>query len=213
MFRGLAIRFIQSWLVQTDQSCGAFHPSLPCSRASPEGLSASSGNTCLSSLSAQPLDLLRTLEIPFAHCRSWLAVCLAWRQLSMAVYERDKVEQGLRERDHKPEPHLLPRWPPLPLHASVSPICSWKEWHMIPGSQSVRNIFVKYWEMVERAWETAFSLRGQITLHPMGKKLQTPGILIERGFCTLKKYLYFLFISECCPMKPTAMAAPKYSFK
>ena len=59
-----------------------------------------------------------------------------------------------------------------------------------------------------------FSLRGQIKLHPMGKKLQTPCIfLIERGFCTRKSICISLFISECCPMKPTAMAAPKYSFK
>lgn len=119
---GLAIRFIQSWLVQTDQSCGAFHPSLPCSRGiTLSGLSASSGNTCLSSLSAQPLDLLRTLEIPFAHCRSWLAVFGLEMKLSMAVYERDKVEQGSEKETRSQSLTCSLGDLPLPLHASVSP--------------------------------------------------------------------------------------------
>lgn len=108
---GLAIRFIQSWLVQTDQSCGAFHPSLPCSRGiTLSGLSASSGNTCLSSLSAPALgftqdagDTLCTLQVLVG------SVWLRRMKLSMAVYWERQSGAGLRERDHKPEPHLLPR--------------------------------------------------------------------------------------------------------
>lgn len=186
---GLAIRFIQSWLVQTDQSCGAFHPSSHL-----QGITLS---VCLP-------PVVTLVSLPFllspwicsgrwrylAHCRSWLAVFGLEMKLSMAVYERDKVEQGSRERDQA-EPHLLPRWPPFTSSCFSFSICSWKEWHMIPGSQSVRNIFVKYWEMV-KGLRDCFSLRGQITLHPMGKKLQTPGIFFNwKRFLYLKKYLYF----------------------
>lgn len=119
---GLAIRFIWSLLVQMGRSRAAFHPSLPCSRGiTVSGLSASSGNPCLSSLSAQILALLRTLEIPFAHCGSWLAVFGLEMKLSIAVHERDKVEQGLEKETRSQSITCSLGDLALPLHASVSP--------------------------------------------------------------------------------------------
>lgn len=137
---GLAIMFVWSLLLQMDQSCGAFHPLLPRSWGiTLSGLSVSSGNMCLSSISAQILALLRMVEIPFAHCWSWLAVFGLGMKLSMAVYDGDKVEQGLGKETRSQAITCSPRDLASPLPASVSPPVGGKSdtWHLalrVPGT-------------------------------------------------------------------------------
>ena len=61
------------------------------------------------------------LEIPFAHCGSWLAVFGLEMKLSMAIYERDKVEQGSEKETRSQSLTCSLGDLPFPLHASVSP--------------------------------------------------------------------------------------------
>lgn len=112
--------------------------------------------------------------------------CLAWRWSYQWLFMRETKWAELRERGQKPGHHLFPQRPRFTSSCFSFSICWWKEWHMISSSQSVRNIFVKYQEMLEGAWEWSNKTPSD------GQQVTGPIYFFNwKRFLYLKKYLYF----------------------
>lgn len=156
------------------------------------GLSASSGNTCLSSLSVSPwicsgLEYLCTLQV-------LVGSVLAWRWSYQWLFiERDKVEQG-SERDWSQSSynHLVTS---LYLFLTSFSICSWKEAHDAWLSECQEHL-CKVLRDEPKGPERLLLFTWSNNTSSDGQKVTDPRVfLIEKRFLYLKKVFVFLYLS------------------